>query len=497
MSSESHLVEPDSETAKPAPWTWWGAWLFRLSILVGLLLVGCVIFLAYVCWRPESWFAEEVDRIRARGQPLTADEMRAHFGPTAEQERLGKNLLPLLQASRGTQETDGLYKDWGTVWLMPPDKPELLAKERPLPPDAVYASRQAVIRELLARSGEFKDARLAVDFASRGLFSELEEHISPVLRLPASAARLLLFHGRRELARGKGEEAVQSFEAATQLFQLTACDPSEWTMMHRIDTIRMANAAIPRYIASPDLSSDHYARLRAALRQMRDPKAFANANIAMTSSHYVTISQIREQRATGKISWVEERLMLWPAIGSLSLQSQAQDCFEPPSASPLEPLIKFQRLLEEEESQTRWPIVGTGPDSAFVVGNHARLIFDQWQIVLTLRDCADLALSCEIFRQRNGRWPMALQDIAADYPEGLPRDAWALGKDYRLREDQYGIRVYSVGSNGKDDGGTWGEINDDPDAVIFVPHQKTREKIAPDPQPAAESPPPEEAEPGP
>jgi hypothetical protein len=66
--------------------------------------------------------------------------------------------------------------------------------------------------------------------------------------------------------------------------------------------------------------------------------------------------------------------------------------------------------------------------------------------------CAPVALAAERFRQARGRWPAALGELVPEYLTAVPRDPQDL-RPLRLARLADGIAIYSVGPDGKDDGG--------------------------------------------
>ncbi|MCH8042981.1 MAG: hypothetical protein IID44_04620 [Planctomycetes bacterium] len=72
-----------------------------------------------------------------------------------------------------------------------------------------------------------------------------------------------------------------------------------------------------------------------------------------------------------------------------------------------------------------------------------------------------LALALAAYRADHGAYPRALSKLAPKYIAKLPRDPFA-GADFRYRPVGKGYVLYSVGRNGKDDGG----IDPDDDLVI-------------------------------
>jgi hypothetical protein len=66
--------------------------------------------------------------------------------------------------------------------------------------------------------------------------------------------------------------------------------------------------------------------------------------------------------------------------------------------------------------------------------------------------CAVVMLAVERYRQANNRWPETLTDLFPTYFPKIPIDPFD-GKPLRYRRVEDGVVVYSVGPDGKDDGG--------------------------------------------
>jgi hypothetical protein len=66
--------------------------------------------------------------------------------------------------------------------------------------------------------------------------------------------------------------------------------------------------------------------------------------------------------------------------------------------------------------------------------------------------CAVAGIACERFRQKTGSWPKALADIPKDIFSEIPTDPFT-GKSVLFKRTETGAVVYSVGSDGVDDGG--------------------------------------------
>ena len=69
---------------------------------------------------------------------------------------------------------------------------------------------------------------------------------------------------------------------------------------------------------------------------------------------------------------------------------------------------------------------------------------------------AIVAVAAERFRLRNGRWPLEAKEIDAALAGALPTDPFD-GSPLRFRRLDDGLVVYSIGANGRDDGGNLGD----------------------------------------
>ena len=83
------------------------------------------------------------------------------------------------------------------------------------------------------------------------------------------------------------------------------------------------------------------------------------------------------------------------------------------------------------------------------------------------------ALDAERFRLREGRWPADMREAVGDQP--LPLDPW--GRPLRLMHTKTGIRVYTLGVNGVDEGGI---TRMDPESVTDTEDDYHSDLIDPD-----------------
>jgi hypothetical protein len=75
-----------------------------------------------------------------------------------------------------------------------------------------------------------------------------------------------------------------------------------------------------------------------------------------------------------------------------------------------------------------------------------------------LLKCGITALAAERFRQAKGRWPEKLQELVPDYLRAVPADPFD-GKELRFRQLADGIVIYTLGPDGRDNGGTLSRLH--------------------------------------
>jgi hypothetical protein len=88
-----------------------------------------------------------------------------------------------------------------------------------------------------------------------------------------------------------------------------------------------------------------------------------------------------------------------------------------------------------------------------------------WRNQANLR-CSGVALAVERFRLQQGRWPDRLEDLVPALLQEIPRDPFD-GAPLRFRRDKEGVAIYSVGPDGKDDGGAFDFLNTHKDGTDF------------------------------
>jgi hypothetical protein len=83
------------------------------------------------------------------------------------------------------------------------------------------------------------------------------------------------------------------------------------------------------------------------------------------------------------------------------------------------------------------------------------------------------------YRADHKVFPESLEKLAPDYIDQLPVDDFGR-REFVYRKTDAGFLLYSLGENGRDDGGKdWNEDEDADDIVIRVPATKNRLRTNP------------------
>jgi hypothetical protein len=107
--------------------------------------------------------------------------------------------------------------------------------------------------------------------------------------------------------------------------------------------------------------------------------------------------------------------------------------------------------------------------------------------------CTAVALALERYRRQNGAWPPALAKLTPALLKAVPADPFD-GKLLRYRRTVDGVVVYSVGPDGRDNGGVLDRDNTTRDGTDLgfrlwdVPHRRRAPRAAEKPQQVREGP---------
>jgi hypothetical protein len=150
----------------------------------------------------------------------------------------------------------------------------------------------------------------------------------------------------------------------------------------------------------------------------------------------------------------------------------------------LEIELKETRAAIINEGKLRELVLGSAKDKGKLVGDI--LITLLMPAVIKVQSAADrcrqiqdntiLAFALAWYERDHGRYPKELDELAPKYLAAVPKDLFS-GTGLKYRPEEKGYLLYSVGVNGKDEGGRWSD--DDPpgdDPSVRMPLPELRRK---------------------
>jgi hypothetical protein len=125
--------------------------------------------------------------------------------------------------------------------------------------------------------------------------------------------------------------------------------------------------------------------------------------------------------------------------------------------------------LPVEQQAARFKQLGAASKAASLRDPLARLLLSNVEKVSeaflrnqALLRCTVTALAAERFRRTHQLWPNSLDELVQEsFLKAVPLDPWD-GKPLRWQPTPDGIRIYSVGLDGKDDGGNLSKTSNQP-----------------------------------
>ncbi len=106
-----------------------------------------------------------------------------------------------------------------------------------------------------------------------------------------------------------------------------------------------------------------------------------------------------------------------------------------------------------------------GTDAQLLVRLHVRQV--------ARVELAETAYAIAAFRdEHGGKYPAKLAELVPKYAAVVPTDPFTDGQEFRYKPNEKGYLLYSVGENGKDEGGRepWDKPSGD-DVTLHMPHK--------------------------
>lgn len=416
--------------------------------------VGCIVIVLAVILLPVGAYVgfrlycagrvrAELAAIRKAGYPVTLEELNGSY-PEPEGWNAADVYLQAFQEY--TEPSEELSQGLPIV-----GDAELPARGEPLP----QGMREAIVQhleankgalELLHEAAAMEDCRYPLDF------TEGIDLLMPHFRELRRGARLLALEALHEAHEGRAEKAVESVAAGLALGRSLSREPALVSQLTRVPCNSTAVHSLERALSIMPLSVAQLDDLSSALTQSEVPDGMLRglaAEAAFGRSVFEMLgsgdgSAVKIPDAVGVMLRVAGLLDLDQAA-YLKITRQAIEACEKPLPERVE-AVRALDMGKTVEDLPRYCLV-------------TRTLLSAYDLVAEV-DAEDVgrlgaaraALAVERYRLAKGRLPERLDELVPQYLERVPADPFD-GEPLRYSRREKGYVVYSIGPDGKDDGG--------------------------------------------
>lgn len=426
----------------------------EISLLALLLLLGLCFVMHRVVLVAEV--NARLDAIRKTGQPTTPAELAA----TLPQPPSGENAASVYQEAYS--HYDNKYTGSELIWRLPPRSEPLSPEAKQEIANCLAANQQAL--ELFRKAAAMKSCHFSLDFAAGWKMQ------FPHISLIQSAGWLLRNDAILHCENGDSETATRDILAIFRLADSIREEPFAIPLLVRNTYLGTAFGVMERLLNRVILTNKQLERLSAATAKAEDSQALTRAFIgerclatdgftAAGSEDYVKgivdgSFMFREpfslwERVFFRISPVFYKISGLMELDHLNHLNRMAEAIEASRVDYPDRLRRMNAIRERAEQSPRY-LIGSRVSLPAVLNSAAR---DARSIALGRIVLA--ALAVERFRNDTRRLPESLAELAPRYLNTVPIDPFD-GKPVRYKlfaAPKRGYVVYSVGEDGKDDGG--------------------------------------------
>lgn len=421
----------------------------RLLLIVFGLFGVVAMALAAVSWRGESSLQKQIAAIRAKGEPITPNDLAQRHPAPAKADNAGESYGKAGETLK-TALADNRYRAKITAINDAPPQ-ERFAEELHQWMEG-YLAEQADVLRVLHEAAKNPATRYDYDLG-KGFAAPI-----PNLLELRGSAQLLQLEAYVAAEDGDSARAVEAIAAALAMDRPMREAPALIMQMMRQALRSMACTTIKRVLTTIAFSDEQLLRLQAALAETDDPEALTNAFIG--------------ERASGLSAFDRPQLFLPPI-------QQADNWF--PGASSLAAGLvrmsmtasgdreRYVKYMTEMIDASRRPV----PEALDVMERMAKELSSRHSFIPGLAETmipnlarclsqtarndafmyeARSALALELFRLANGQPPAKITELAPAFLPAVPLDPFD-EQPLRYVADEHGYAFYSIGENRTDDGG--------------------------------------------
>jgi len=442
----------------------------RMWWICGLLVVVPAVLLLLCGGGVAVWFGvrqrtatqdvlAEAERIRAAGEPITADDLYAYHVVPGDVI----DITPLWIAALDSFDEKQLSADGARVPIF---GQEIFGEREVTHDEATLVATEDFLRkyeptiELALKAAAAQgECRFPVEF---------EDGIDALLPYPQkmrSVTRLFALRTRVSKARGDHAKAIESIEA---IFAAARSQRHQLTIVEQLVAMAIGGLGYietERLLNETELSEEELARLSAAVSSVKPEEGLTRAMLgerAMIFHGFYHLGQLTGSDDPAKFPGEGQLTLPVDCRYYLDIMGQTIEASRMtyPDALGAAEQVHARMTADMKEPLARFTYTVT-----LLMAPAMNAAFEATARNVARRDTTLCALAAERFRRAHGRMPQKLDELVPEFLPGVPTDPFD-GQPLRLNADAGELRFYSVAKDRKDDGGVEKDNRAEPDIVV-------------------------------
>jgi hypothetical protein len=434
----------------------------RPRISSGRLVMGClgVTLLVLVAAVAVPWLISNrqataklnaaVQRVKARGEPLTTAELNDFYQPVKGRPDMTKELMKALaicEAARIQPVAQSLPiigqgadpPPRGQTWVQLAEVEKYLAGLQ----EAI-----GTFHEVARRDGT---ARFPVDF-NPGIATLL-----PETQKVRDGARALSLQFHVHLHK---DEISQANDCILAQFALARSLEREPTLVSQLVQLAIHGVALGNaqaLVQQADVSDADLLRLQAFLRKL---DLQASLKSGLVGERTISYSACINPQQMAEVMGAPQQ-----GVARQIAERQPKRIFD--AAKMLELNLRVTEGADDSIFKARKEALAAEDELRDLAGNLVGKLYYTMTLLLTpayssavtafartaaARDSADAAIAAELYRRKHGKWPAKLDELVPEFLPVVPTDPFT-NRPLVMKASEASFKVYSLGPDGMDNGG--------------------------------------------